>query len=169
MNAQVKLSTDTLKQTTVVVRGDMNTGNKWLALSDMYRGDGVTAAMLETTKNGGNEAIREQVKGAIVAAFTPAQQKLLSAETKALSDSDKGLKKTLQQSIGAYVAKIKAHLAKAESAESEDTGSTKTDLQKIHEALDKVLKKLQALEAPKFNVTDAVKAVTTAKGIIPAA
>ena len=94
MNATVKLSAASLKLTTDIVKGDMQIGNKWVKLSDSYRAEGVTSAMLETSKKGGDEDLREQVKAAIIAAFTESQRKLLTAETKTLSESGKGAKKT---------------------------------------------------------------------------
>lgn len=167
----VKLSSASLKQTTDTVSGDIKAKFKWQKLGDMYRGEGVTAAMLATEKKGGDEDLRNQVKGAIVLAFTEGERKLLAADTKTLSDSDKGTKKTLQQNVGSYFDKIRTHIANAEKEESGDDegGATKTEIQRIHELLDKAITKMQKLEAPRFNVTDAVKHVNTAKGIIPAA
>lgn len=171
MNATTKLSSASLKLTTDTVSGDIKIKDKWVKLSDSYRGDGVTAAMLETVKNGGDEGIREQVKGAIVLAFTESARKLLAADTKTLSESDKGTKKTLQQNIGAYLDKIKTHIANAEKAESDDGGegsAPKTEVQRIHALLDKAVTKLQKLDAPAFDVTEAVKRLNAVKGMMPA-
>lgn len=170
MNATTKLSSASLKLTTDTVSGDIKIKDKWVKLSDSYRGDGVTAAMLETVKNGGDEGIREQVKGAIVLAFTESARKLLAADTKTLSESDKGTKKTLQQNIGAYLDKIKTHIANAEKAESEDgeSDAPKTEVQRIHALLDKAVTKLQKLDAPAFDVTEAVKRLNAVKGMMPA-
>lgn len=170
MNANAKLSTSTLKLTTDTVGGDIKIKDKWVKLSDSYRGDGVTAAMLETVKKGGSEDLREQVSGAIVLAFTEAQRKLLASDTKTLSDSDKGNKKTLQQRIGSYLDKIRTHIANAEKEENGDDegGTVKTEVQRIHALLDKAITKMQKLEKPAFDVTESVKRINSVKGMMPA-
>lgn len=166
----VKLSSVSLKQTTDTVSGDIKTKHKWQKLGDLYRGDGVTAAMLATEKKGGDEDLRDQVKGAIILAFTEGERKLLAADTKTLSDSDKGTKKTLQQNVGSYLDKIRTHIANAEKEESgeDEGGAPKTEVQRIHELLDKAVTKLQKLEKPAFDVTEAVKRVNAIKGMMPA-
>lgn len=166
----VKLSSASLKQTTETVNGDLKIKNKWQALSDSYRGDGVTAAMLETVKKGGDEDLRQQVSAAIVLAFTEKERKLLAADTKTLSDSDKGNKKTLQQRVGSYLDKIRTHIANAEKVEDgdEEGSAPKTEVQRIQALLEKVVTKLQKLEKPAFDVTEAVKRVNAIKGMMPA-
>mgnify|MGYP003340439806 FL=1 len=168
MNATVKLSAASLKLTTDIVKGDMQIGNKWVKLSDSYRAEGVTSAMLETSKKGGSDDLREQVKGAIVLAFTDDDKKLLASDTKTLGDVDKMLKKEIQQRVGAYLAKIQAHIAKAEKAEAEgEDSATKTPIQRIHEMLDKAVSKMQKLDAPAFDVNDAIKRINSVKGMMP--
>jgi len=167
----IKLSSVSLKQTTDTVSGDLKIKNKWQALSDSYRGDGVTAAMLETVKKGGDEDLRQQVSAAIVLAFTEKERKLLAADTKTLSDSDKGNKKTLQQRVGSYLDKIRTHIANAEKIEDGEDGegsAPKTEVQRIQALLEKVVTKLQKLEKPAFDVTEAVKRVNAIKGMMPA-
>ena len=164
------LSPATQKLTTDTVKGDIQNGNKWVKLADAYRGDKVTASMLETVKNGGFEEIRSKIKACITLAFTEDQRALLAADTKTLSDSDKGLKKTLQQNIGAYLDKIKTHIANAEKTESEDgsPSAPKTPVQRIQKILDDAITKLQKLESPAFNVPDAVKKIQAVKAMMPA-
>lgn len=166
----VKLSASALKLTTDVVKGDMQIGNKWVKLSDTYRAEGVTSAMLETEKKGGSDDLRDQVKGAIVLSFTEADRALLATDTKALEDIKKLEKKEVQQKIGAYLSKIQTHIKNAEKAEDEDSDSNapKTEVQRIHEALDKAIAKMQKLDAPTFDVTDAVKRIKAVKGMMPA-
>ena len=113
MQATIKLSASALKLTTDVVKGDMQIGNKWVKLSDTYRAEGVTSAMLETEKKGGSTDLRDQVKSAIVLSFTEGDRALLATDTKALDDLNKMLKKEIQQSIGAYLSKIQTHIRKA--------------------------------------------------------
>ena len=165
----IKLSASALKLTTDVVKGDMQISNKWVKLADSYRAENVTAAMLETEKKGGSEGLREQVKSAIIAAFTDSERSLLATDTKALDDSDKGTKKTLQQRVGSYLDKVRSHIAKAEKEEEGgDAQASKTAVQRIHKLLDDAITKLQKLENPTFDVAEAVKRVNSAKGMMPA-
>lgn len=165
----IKLSASALKLTTDVVKGDMQISNKWVKLSDSYRADGVTASMLETEKKGGNEGLREQVKSAIIAAFTDEERKLLATDTKALDDSAKGTKKTLQQRVGSYLDKVRSHINKAEKEEEGgDAQASKTAIQRIHADLDKAVAKLQKLENPSFDVPEAIKRINAVKGMMPA-
>lgn len=169
MNA-IKLSATALKLTTDVVKGDMQIGNKWVKLSDTYRAEGVTSAMLETSKKGGSDDLRDQVKAAIVLAFSEADRKLLASDTKTLEDVEKMLKKEAQQRVGRYVSLIQSHVLKAEKAEDDDGegSAAKTEIQRIHELLDKAVGKMQKLENAPFDVTEAVKRMTAVKGMMPA-
>jgi uncharacterized protein (DUF885 family) len=177
----VKLSTATLKQTADTIKGDIETGHKWVKLADLYRAEGVTASMLETENKGGDERLRDQVKEAIVAGFKETDRKLLASDTKTLSDREKGTKKTLQQNVGAYLAKIKTHILKAESAEKAksaenavstpekaESSATKTQAQRVQKMLDDVIKTMQKMEKPNFDVADAIKRINAVKGIVPA-
>ena len=164
------LSAKTLKLTTEVISGEEKSSEKWVELADLYRGDKVTAAMLETVKNGGREEIRDKIKASIVLGFNEKKRALLASDTKTLNESDKGLKKTYQQSIGAYLDKIKTHIANAEKTESEDgsPSAPKTPVQRIQKILDDAITKLQKLESPAFNVPDAVKKIQAVKAMMPA-
>ena len=169
MTATIKLSASALKLTTDVVKGDMQIGNEWVKLSDTYRAEGVTSAMLETEKKGGSTDLRDQVKSAIVLSFTEGDRALLATDTKALDDTNKMLKKEVQQKIGAYLSKIQSHIRGAEKAEEEGEDSVaKTEVQRIHELLDKAIAKMQKLDAPTFDVTEAVKRIKAVKGTMPA-
>ena len=165
----VKLSATSLKLTTDVIKGDMQVGNKWVKLSDSYRAEGVTSAMLETEKKGGSTDLRDQVKGAIVLAFTEADRALLATDTKALEDVKKLQKKEVQQKIGAYLSKIQSHIKGAEKAEEEgEESAPKTEVQRIHAELDKAIARMQKLDNPSFDVTEAVKRIKAVKGMMPA-
>ena len=166
----IKLSASALKLTTDVVKGDMGISNKWVKLSDSYRAEGVTASMLATEKQGGSEGLREQVKAAIIAAFTDSERKLLATDTKALDDSEKGTKKTLQQRVGSYLDKVRSHISKAEKSEEEggDAQESKTPVQRIHKLLDDAITKLKKLENPSFDVPETVKKLNAVKGMMPA-
>ena len=166
----VKLSATALKLTTDTIKGDKTVAHKWVKLSDTYRAEGVTSAMLETEKKGGSDDLRDQVKGAIVLSFTEAERALLATDTKALKDVEKMAKKEIQQSIGAYLAKIQTHIKTAEKKEEEggQPEAPKTEVQRIHEALDKAIAKMQKLDKPAFDVTEAVKRIKAVKGMMPA-
>jgi hypothetical protein len=141
----------------------------WVKASDAVRADGITSAMLETEKKGGSEALRNQIKGIIVSTFTEAEKALLSADSKALDDVKKMLKKTAQQKIGARLSLIQSHIRKAEKAEEDgEAQSPKTEIQRIHEALDKVIGKMQKMDAPSFDTTECIKRIKSVKGMMPA-
>jgi hypothetical protein len=125
--------------------------------------------MLETEKKGGSEDLRQQVKAVILSTFSEAEKALLAQDTKALDDIKKFQKKTAQQKIGARLDLIKSHITKAEKAEEDgEAESPKTAVQRIHADLDKAIAKLQKLTAPTFDVTEVVKRVNIAKGMMPA-
>ena len=181
MNAsKVVLSASTITALGNALKSQDQTDNKWVKASDSLRADRVTSAMLETEKKGGNEEVRDQVKAVIVTTFSDADRALLALDTKALpkrKDQQAGDKapskedkKEVQQKIGARLSLIQSHIAKAEKAEQDggEAGATKTEVQRIHEALDKAVTKLQGLTAPAFDVTEVVKRIKAAKGMMPA-
>jgi len=180
MNAtKVVLSSATITEVASALKSQDQTDKKWVKACDALRGDRVTAAMLETAKKGGDEDVRDQVKGVIVTTFTEAEKALLALDTKALPKRkdqkagdkapSKEDKKEVQQKIGARLDLIKSHIAKAEKAEQDgEAESPKTAVQRIHADLDKAIAKLQKLTAPTFDVTEVVKRVNIAKGMMPA-
>ena len=181
MNAtKVVLSSSTINEVASALKSQDQTDKKWVKACDALRADRVTSAMLETEKKGGNEDLRDQVKKVIVSTFTEAEKALLAQDTKALpkrKDQQAGDKapskedkKEVQQKIGARLSLIQSHIAKAEKAEEEggEAGATKTEVQRIHEALDKAVTKLQGMTAPTFDVTEVVKRIKAAKGMMPA-
>ena len=171
MNAsKVVLSSSTITVLTGALKSQDQNDQKWLKACDSLRADRVTAAMLETEKKGGNEDLRQQVKNVILTTFTEAEKALMAQDTKALSELEKFSKKKAQQKIGARLSLIQSHIRKAEKAEEEggEAQSPKTEVQRIHEALDKAVTKLQGLTAPTFDVTEVVKRIKAAKGMMPA-
>jgi hypothetical protein len=180
MNAtKVVLSSSTINEVASALKSQDQTDKKWVKACDALRGDRVTSSMLETEKKGGNEDLRDQVKKVIVSTFTEAEKALLAQDTKALpkrKDQQAGDKapskedkKEVQQKIGARLSLIQSHIAKAEKAEEDgEAQATKTEVQRIHEALDKAVTKLQGLTAPAFDVTEVVKRIKAAKGMMPA-
>jgi hypothetical protein len=170
MNAsKVVLSSSTITVLTGALKSQDQNDQKWLKACDSLRADRVTAAMLDTAKNGGNEDLRTQVKNVIVTTFSEAEKALLATDTKALDQDKKNHKKTIQQKIGARLSLIQSHIRKAEKAEEDgEAEAPKTAIQRIHADLDKAIAKLQKLDAPTFDVTEVVKRINAAKGMMPA-
>jgi hypothetical protein len=170
MNAtKVVLSSSTVSTLASALKSQDQNDQKWVKACDSLRADRVTSAMLETEKKGGNEDLRTQVKAVILTTFTEAEKALIATDTKALSELEKFSKKKAQQKIGARLSLIQSHIKKAEKAEEDGTAqTTKTEVQRIHEALDKAVTKLQGLTAPTFDVTEVVKRIKAAKGMMPA-
>ena len=170
MNAtKVVLSAGSVSALSSALKSQDQNDQKWVKACDTLRADRVTAAMLDTEKNGGSEDLRDQVKKIIVTTFTEAERALLATDTKALDDIKKFQKKTIQQKIGARLSLIQSHIRKAEKAEEDgEAEPAKTQVQRIHADLDKAISKLQKLEAPTFDVTEVIKRITAAKGMMPA-
>lgn len=180
MNAtKVVLSSGSVSALSSALKSQDKNDQCWVKACDTLRADRITAAMLETGKNGGNEDLRDQVKKVIVSTFTEAEKALLAMDAKALpkrSDQKAGDKapskedkKEVQQKIGARLSLIQSHIRKAEKAEEDgEAQAPKTAVQRIHADLDKAISKLQKLDAPTFDVTEVVKRITAAKGMMPA-
>ena len=181
MNAtKVVLSASTITEVASALKSQDTTDKKWVKACDALRADRITAALLGPVKEGGNEEVRDQVKKVVVSTFTEAEKALLAMDTKALpkrKDQQAGDKapskedkKEVQQKIGARLSLIQSHISKAEKAEEEggEAEAPKTEVQRIHEALDKAIAKLQKLDAPTFDVTEVTKRIKAAKGMMPA-
>lgn len=170
MNAtKVVLSSGSVSALSSALKSQDKNDKCWVTACDTLRADRITSSMLDTEKNGGNEDLRQQVKNVILSTFTEAEKALLATDTKALDDMKKFQKKTVQQKIGARLSLIQSHIRKAEKAEEDgEAQAPKTAVQRIHADLDKAISKLQKLDAPTFDVTEVVKRITAAKGMMPA-
>lgn len=170
MNAtKVVLSSSSVSALSSALKSQDKNDQCWVKACDTLRADRITSAMLDTEKNGGDEDLRDQVKKIIVTTFTEAERALLATDTKALDDMKKFQKKTVQQKIGARLSLIQSHIRKAEKAEEDgEAQAPKTQVQRIHADLDKAISKLQKLENPTFDVTEVVKRINAAKGMMPA-
>ena len=80
-------------------------------LDELYA-DGMRSADFYAPAKGLDRTDYNNLKTAVVAAFTVAERKLLVADTKSMNDATKALKKTIQQKIGARMGDI-ARLLKA--------------------------------------------------------
>jgi hypothetical protein len=79
---------------------------------DLLYADGMRSADFYAPAKGLDRTDYNNLKAAVVVAFTVAERKLLVADTKSLDDATKALKKTIQQKIGARMGDI-AKLLKA--------------------------------------------------------
>ena len=169
-NATTMIDANTATALKDALKAEGATKTKWTKATDLLIAQGITSKLLETRKDGENDKLRTQVKALIVTTFPEAKQKILSKETKSLNDADKKFKRDTTQEIGRYMSLIEGKLRKAEAEanpEAEAAESTKTEMQKIQGLLDDVLKKVQKLEAPSFDVAQVVKNVKAIKGSMP--
>jgi hypothetical protein len=79
---------------------------------DALYADGMRSVDFKSPAKGLDRTDYNNLKAAVVVAFTVAERKLLVADTKSLDDATKALKKTIQQKIGARMGDI-ARLLKA--------------------------------------------------------
>ena len=79
---------------------------------DALYADGMRSVDFKSPAKGLDRTDYNNLKAAVVVAFTVAERKLLIADTKSLDDATKALKKTIQQKIGARMGDI-AKLLKA--------------------------------------------------------
>jgi hypothetical protein len=167
-NAIISAATQEAIKAAIVAEGTAK--SRWVKTTDLLVSDGITSALLKSTKTGENNKLRAQVKSIIVSTFGKADQALLAKETKSLSDSAKAEKRRLIQETGRYLSLIEGKLASREADESGDdeSSSTKTELEKIQAKLSEVLKKLEKLEDARFDIVQTVKLVKALKGSMPA-
>lgn len=176
---KVVLSSSTISEVVLALKSQDQTDKKWVKACDALRADRVTAAMLNTVKDGGNDEVRNQVKKVIVTTFSDAEKALLALDTKALpkrSNQQQGDKapskedkQAVHQKIGARLSLIQAHMRKAEKAEEDgEPEAPKTAVQRIHADLDDAISKLKKLGAPAFDITEVIKRINSAKGMMPA-
>lgn len=171
-NAITMIDANTATALKDALKAEGATKTKWTKATDLLIAQGITSELLKTRKDGENDKLRTQVKALIVTTFDAAKQAVLSKETKSLNDADKKFKRDTTQEIGRYMSLIEGKLRKAEAeanpeAAAEAAESTKTEMQKIQGLLDDVLKKVQKLEAPSFDVAQVVKNVKAIKGSMP--
>jgi hypothetical protein len=175
-NAITMIDANTATALKDALKAEGATKTKWTKATDLLIAQGITSKLLETRKDGENDKLRTQVKALIVTTFDAAKQAVLLKETKSLDTEGKKFKRETTQEIGRYMSLIEGKLKKAEAEanpktkeelEAEAAESTKTEMQKIQALLDDVLKKVQKLEAPSFDVAQVVKNVKAIKGSMP--
>ena len=91
---------------------------------DLLYADGMRSADFYAPAKGLDRTDYNNLKAAVVVAFTVAERKLLIADTKSLDDATKALKKTIQQKIGARMGDIARLLKAREPRESRTPGGS---------------------------------------------
>ena len=163
-NIKYVANATTLKTLSAAISASESGSGKLIKAADLLFADGLRASMLD--KDGDVGAV-ESVKAAIVAGFTKEEQALLASDIKLLAEELKPKRKKTQQKIGAYVAKIKGYIADIDDIT--DTEPTKkTELQKVHELIDRAIVILQKMEgAQGFDIAARIAELNTTKASIP--
>jgi len=170
--AQVNFSADARKALTAAVYAAEKSDNKWVMAADLMYADGIRADMLHKD---GEVEIFEAAKSCIVAGLKAEYRTLILADldalTEGLSDDARKIKvaarKTAQQKIGKYMADIKKYLNRLDDTVEKEV-SKKTELQMIHEAIDRAVTKLQKLEGShKFDIAATISKLNATKLTIP--
>jgi len=170
--AQVNFSADARQALTDAVKEGEKSEGKWVAAADLMYADGIRADMLHKD---GEVEIFEAAKSCIVAGLKAEYRTLILADlavlTAGLSDDARKIKvaerKTAQQKIGKYMADIKMYLKRFEDTSGKEV-SKKTELQMIHEAIDRAVTKLQKLEGShKFDIAATISKLNATKLTIP--
>ena len=120
---------------------------------DAFKADGVTLAMFATAdKSDKAVEFRDALKGAITAAFSAADRKLLDTPTKGLSDAGKEQKRYVQQQIGARVNDYKrAYQRRLEGPTKKGADQRTDDKTFCEERLVAIVKRLQKSESAGFD------------------
>ncbi len=179
MASKIILSNDSIKAGVDYVSADGKAQNKLERFIDLMFADGVRTVNIRAKGDDGkatteNDPLRAQIKETvIIPAFPKSEQALLEKETKTLSEQDKFFKFKVQQKLGKYMSTFEKKIADREHDELAQAGLieprvAKTEMQKIQKILDDVISKLQKLENPTFDVTDAVAKTKALKGSMPA-
>lgn len=159
------------------VKADNKADKQWRGLADVYHADGIRAEYLETGKKGGSDKLRNIIKDTIFEGLSDAEKRIIQADVKTLTDVQKTARNDAKDKIEKYLVKIRNYLKEDETKAAKqaalDAGlpvpqeSGKTDLQKIHEYMDKVIKTLEGMESATFNIVQAVKDAKSLKGSMP--
>ena len=164
------ISTSSRSAIVDAVKSEQSSSRKWLKVVDNLHADGITAQLIATEKKGGNPELRESVREAVVAGFTPAQQALLAKEGKSLSDAEKVEKRYTQQQVGSMLGHIERLLAKAEKAGSDVVKQATTQWSRAQDFLDKLITAIQNADGvADLHPADAIRTAKTLKGYLPKA
>ena len=150
---------------------EVKTRNKWVQVTDFIWSKGMRPIHLDAKRTDTVEN-RNKLRAIVVANLEKDVQKILAAETKSLSQVEKGVKAHWQTQVGSLMGKLEAKLREREDQETltdeQKAAKAKKSLhQKLQKALDDLITKYQGIEKPEFDVTECVKLLNQIKKITP--
>jgi hypothetical protein len=145
--------------------------NKWVQVTDFIWSKGMRPVHLDAKRTDTVEN-RNKVRAIVISKMDKDVQKILSAETKSLSQVDKGVKAYWQTQVGSLIGKLESKLREREELETmtdeqKDAKAKKTLHQRLQKSLDEIISKYQGIEKPEFDVTECVKLLNQVKKITP--
>lgn len=145
--------------------------NKWVQVTDFLWSKGMRPVHLDAKRTDTVEN-RNRVRTIVISKQDKDVQKILAAETKSLSQVDKGVKAYWQTQIGSLIGKLESKLREREEQETmtdeqKAAKAKKTLHQRLQKSLDEVISKYQGIEKPEFDVTECVKLLNQIKKITP--
>ena len=164
-------SADVEKKIAEAFGDELTARNKWVLVTDYIWSKGMRPVHLDAKRPDTVEN-RNKVRAIVVSKMDKDVQKILAAETKSLSQVDKGVKAYWQTQVGSLIGKLESKLKDREELESltdeqKAAKASKTAHQRLQTMLDEVIKKYQGLEKPSFDVTQCVKHLNEVKKITP--
>ena len=150
---------------------EITTRNKWVQVTDFIWSKGMRPVHLDAKRTDTVEN-RNKVRAIVISKMDKDVQKILAAETKSLSQVDKGVKAYWQTQVGSLIGKLESKLKDREDQENmtdeqKEAKAKKTLHQRLQKALDDVIGKYQGIEKPEFDVTECVKLLNQVKKITP--
>lgn len=150
---------------------EITTRNKWVQVTDFIWSKGMRPIHLDAKRTDTVEN-RNRVRAVVISKMDKDVQKILSAETKSLSQVDKGVKAYWQTQVGSLIGKLESKLREREELETmtddqKEAKAKKTLHQRLQKSLDEIISKYQGIEKPEFDVTECVKLLNQIKKITP--
>ena len=150
---------------------EVKTRNKWVQVTDFIWSKGMRPIHLDAKRTDTVEN-RNKVRAIVISKMDKDVQKILSAETKSLSQVDKGVKAYWQTQVGSLIGKLESKLKEREEQETmtdeqKEAKAKKTLHQRLQKSLDEIISKYQGIEKPEFDVTECVKLLNQIKKITP--
>jgi molecular chaperone DnaK (HSP70) len=150
---------------------EVKTRNKWVQVTDFLWSKGMRPVHLDAKRTDTVEN-RNKVRTIVISNLEKDVQKLLAADTKTLSQMDKGVKAYWQEQVGSLIGKLEKKLKDREDQETmtdeqQAAKAKKTLHQRLQKSLDEIIGKYQGIEKPDFDVTECVKLLNQVKKITP--
>ena len=150
---------------------EVKTRNKWVEVTDFIWSKGMRPIHLDAKRTDTVEN-RNKLRAIVISNLDKDVQKILAAETKSLSQVDKGVKAHWQTQVGSLIGKLEGKLKEREEQETmtdeqKDAKAKKTLHQRLQKSLDEIISKYQGIEKPEFDVTECVKLLNQIKKITP--